>query len=393
MDIKAIRGRLRARATGKAQPAVQPQVRPKAIPSTAGQTSPTPRVQRRARLQDQRVVSPGGSPRSWSWGRIIGVAAGGLLAVPLLAMLVFYLAALRRETNVAADLAPATGRLVETPRGRIFVQEKGPPTGIPVILIHGTAAWSELWRETIDHLANQKFRVIAVDLPPFGFSDRPTDNSYARADHAGRIAALVDALALKKAILVGHSFGAGPTVETVLKFPDKVRGLVLIAGALGISDPAGPQPPPAAVTALLDQPLLRSPLVASLVTNPLMTRTLMSTMVHRKEAITPHRIAVLQRPMTLRGSTFELGNWLRYFVSIDKTAWSMDRGRYAAIKTRTALIWGDKDTLTPLAQGLDLQSLIANAGLTVLPGLGHIPQIEDPAVLATALVTALRAME
>ena len=57
------------------------------------------------------------------------------------------------------------------------------------------------------------------------------------------------------------------------------------------------------------------------------------------------------------------------------------------------MIWGDKDTLTPLAQGRDIQSLIQNASLEVLPGLGHIPQIEDPAVFAAALVTALRGME
>ncbi len=333
------------------------------------------------------------APRKRRWGRIAGLVVAAVIATPLVAMLVFYAGAALRETHRARDLAPSHGRFVETSRGRLFVQELGPADGPAVILIHGTAAWSELWRETIDHLAAQKFRVIALDLPPFGFSNRPADADYTRAAQAERIAVLIAALGLRDAILVGHSFGAGPTLETVMRYPGKVRGLVLIAGALGISDPAGPQPPPAIVTSLLATPALRDPLVATLVTNPLMTRRLMSMMVHRKDAITDRRVAVLQHPMALARSTPDLGNWLRYFTSVDTAAWSMDRGRYASIGIRTALIWGDQDTLTPLAQARDIKSLIAGSTLTILPGLGHIPQIEDPAALAPALVAALRALE
>ena len=341
---------------------------------------------RRPPLPNSALDPPKRRPIARTVGRAIGILAA-LLVVGLLG---FQAAAWLRETHRAADLAPATGRFVPTAHGQIFVQEKGPVNGPAVILIHGTAAWSELWRETIDHLADSQYRVIAIDLPPFGFSDRPADRSYTRRDHAQRIAALIDALGLPSAYLVGHSFGAGPTVETVLRFPHKVRGLVLVDGALGISDPAGAQDPPGLVTALLDLPALRNPLVAATVTNPLMTHRLLSLMVHRQDAANARRVAILQRPMSLRDSTLDLGRWLGYFVSIDKTAWSMDRGRYAAIKTKTVLIWGDQDTLTPLAQARDLERLIAGSSLTVLPGLGHIPQIEDPAVFAPALVDALR---
>jgi pimeloyl-ACP methyl ester carboxylesterase len=331
-------------------------------------------------------------PKKRRWGRVAAVTAGCLLAIPLLTILAFYAAALLRETQAVNDVAPPTGRLIDTAQGRIFIQENGPLDGPPVLLIHGTAAWSELWRETIDHLANEKFRVIAIDLPPFGFSDRPDDGNYTRAGQAARIAALVDALRVGPVFLVGHSFGAGPTVETVMRYPGKVRGLVLVAGALGISDPAGPQPPPALVTALLNTPLIRNPLIAAAVTNPLMTKTLVRSMVYRRDAVTDHRVAVLQRPMTLRNSTPDLGNWLRYFVSVDAAAWSMDRKRYKAITTKTALIWGDRDTLTPLPQGRDIQGLIGGTSLAVLPDLGHIPQIEDPAVFAPQLVKSLRTL-
>jgi pimeloyl-ACP methyl ester carboxylesterase len=340
-----------------------------------------------------RTATPLVHSKQTSWGRVVRLAIGCILAIPLVVMMVFYLGALLRETHVANDLAPSTGRFVETVRGRLFVQEKGPIEGALVILIHGTAAWSELWRETIDHLANENFRVVAIDLPPFGFSDRPSDRNYTRAAHADRIAALIDALGRGPVFLVGHSFGAGPTVETVMKFPDKVRGLVLVDGALGISDPSGPQPPSALITMLLATPIIRNPLVASIVTNPWMTQTLVRGMVYRREAVTEQRVAILQRPMTLSDSTSDLGNWLRYFVSADAAAWSMDRSRYKAIKTKTVLIWGGQDTLTPLLQGRDIQGLISGARLTVLRDLGHIPQIEDPAVFAPALAAELRSMQ
>jgi pimeloyl-ACP methyl ester carboxylesterase len=69
---------------------------------------------------------------------------------------------------------------------------------------------------------------------------------------------------------------------------------------------------------------------------------------------------------------------------------SAAREAYGRIAARTAILWGDKDDITPLAQGDDLKSLIAGATLTVLPGLGHIPQIEDPQVFNNALIAALR---
>ena len=348
----------------------------------------------RAGLQRSAASPPPGAPkRPKRWRKIVLAVCGTLIAVPLLAVGYFRAAAIQRETQMAAELAPATGRFVATSQGRIFIQEKGAPTAAPVILIHGTAAWSELWREMIDHLAASGFRVIAVDLPPFGFSDRPADRNYTRSAQAARIAALIDALDAKQVMLVGHSFGAGPTVETVMRYPEKVGGLVLIAGALGISEPepsAGASP---IVGAVLGTDIVRNAVVATLATNPLMTRRLLSMMIYRKEAADARRTAVLQRPMTLRGTTPDLGHWLRYFVAPDTTAWSMDRGKYAAIKIKTALIWGDKDTLTPLPQGRDIQTLIAGSSLTVLPEIGHIPQVEDPAAFAPVLTNALRSVQ
>jgi pimeloyl-ACP methyl ester carboxylesterase len=161
-----------------------------------------------------------------------------LLAVAVVAA--FRLAAALRETGVRTALAPSTGHLVSTGSGGTFVQEKGPADGVPVVLFHGTAAWSELWRGTIDALASAGFRVIALDLPPFGFSDRP--GSYTRNDQAARVNDVLAQLRTTPAIIVGHSFGAGAATEFAMRYQERARALVLVDAALGLTAPASDPP-------------------------------------------------------------------------------------------------------------------------------------------------------
>jgi pimeloyl-ACP methyl ester carboxylesterase len=108
--------------------------------------------------------------------RILRWSIRAFLIIGLLVVVVvlgFRLAAAAREHGSRDDLAPSTGRLIPTNSGGVFVEQKGPTDGVPVVLFHGTAAWSELWRRTINVVAAAGFNVIALDLPPFGFSDRP----------------------------------------------------------------------------------------------------------------------------------------------------------------------------------------------------------------------------
>ena len=304
-----------------------------------------------------------------------------LLLLVVTAIAGFRLAASFRETVDRAALAPPSGHLVKTSSGGVFVQEKGPPDGIPVVLFHGTAAWSELWWRTSDALAASGFHVIALDLPPFGFSDRP--GTYTRRDQAARINDVLGALKAPPAIIVGHSFGAGAATELVMRYPDRARGLVLVDAALGLTAP--PSDPPA----VLQPKWVREILVSLTVTNPLATKLLLQSLIAKKERALPEYVEILQRPTSLRNSTSDIADWAYYFAGADRGAASADRDAYARLKPPTAILWGDKDTITPVDQARDLQTLIPQASLTLLPGLGHIPQIEDPTAFNDALLKAL----
>jgi pimeloyl-ACP methyl ester carboxylesterase len=316
--------------------------------------------------------------------KIVGIVIASLALLVVLAVAGFRTAAWVREKDDRATLAPATGRLIQTASGAIFLQDAGPRQGVPVVLFHGTAAWSELWRRTVTALTASGFRVIALDLPPFGFSDRP--GTYTRAAQAARINDALKQLEAGPAIIVGHSFGAGAATELAMRYPERARGLVLVDAALGLTAP------PTETPIWLQPAWVREVLVSLTVTDPLMTRTLLQSLLARKDRALPEYIDVLQLPMTLRGSTAAVADWLLYFTGPDRDAMSADRASYSKLALKTAILWGEQDSVTPLAQARDLKALLPNAAFATLPGVGHIPQIEDPDAFNSALLSLLKDM-
>jgi hypothetical protein len=113
------------------------------------------------------------------WSGILCVCI--LLFVVSILML-FRVAAVFREAKTPAAAAPSTGRFVHAEDVDIFIQEAGPSTGPAVLLIHGTGAWSELWRETMAALGQAGFHTMAMDVPPFGYSQKPPNAAYRRED-------------------------------------------------------------------------------------------------------------------------------------------------------------------------------------------------------------------
>ena len=302
--------------------------------------------------------------------------ATALVVVVVLALSFFRAQAALRERKAASEVAPAGGRLVAVDGGGVFIQTRGPDDGIPVLFTHGMGAWSELWRSTLDTVGQAGFRAIAIDLPPFGFSDRPSNARYGSADQAARIIGVLDALGIQRAIFVGHSFGGGPTLEAALRRPDRVAALVLADPAVNFDESADG---PGAVAALLSIRPLRNAILSATATNPSLTHYLMSQFVARKEAVSPERLTVLQRPLVVRGSTNALGDWLQAFLTPEIGLRTQTPSAYAAFNRPTLIIWGALDTTTPLEQGKRLEQLIRGSQLAVMDGIGHMPQIEDPA--------------
>jgi pimeloyl-ACP methyl ester carboxylesterase len=195
--------------------------------------------------------------------------------------------------------------------------------------------------------------------------------------------------------LVGHSFGAGPALEAALLGNGKLRRLVLVDPALGLG-PAGEAPrctPRGVADAMLAIPAVRLALIGDIVTQPRFTTTLLSQFVFRKEAVNAARVPAYQRPFGQPGTSERLGDWARSFArSSCETARSLSPQLltdWSASGPPVNLIWGEQDSVTPLAQGRELKAWMPRAELVVIPQVGHIPHIEDPEAFARALLQVI----
>lgn len=312
--------------------------------------------------------------------RRVGALLAGLSSVLIGLLTLLWVLVFVRERD---DTVPAGLRLVPTTLGRVAVAERGPAAGPPILLIHGTAGWSGFWREVAAHLARRGWRVIAVDVPPFGYSDRDPAARYGRPDQARRLAEVLRATAGRRpAAVVAHSFGAGAGVELALRSPHAVGRLVLVDPALGVPDAE-----PRGARALRIR-AIAEPLTAATVTNPWALTPLLRTMLTRKHSA-DRWYDTLRAPMRRSGTTGGYAAWLPTLFASDDLALSRTSAGLRSLKMPVALIWGEADTVTPIAQGEALAKLVRPVAFVRLPGVGHIPHIEDPAGFTAALDQAL----
>jgi pimeloyl-ACP methyl ester carboxylesterase len=335
------------------------------------------------------------------WPRL--VAAAALLATgAALAGLAGWIAytghvRVQRETRSAESIAGGRGRWISAADAQMYVQEWGDPRHPTVLVTHGTGAWSGTWFELPGALAAAGLHVVAVDLPPFGLSRTPEDRSvpYSRSAQARRLVELMRALD-RPVTLVGHSFGAGPALEAAMQGGPSVQRLVLVDPALGLGpngEPPRCEPSSGPAGLLLEDRGVRTALVGATATWPAFTPLLLKQFVHRKEVVTEQLVPAYRVPFERTGFTERLGDWAVAFANgACESAASLNSRQLAAWAAQgppVALIWGEQDAVTPLAQAHALQRWMPKATLTVLPGVGHIPHIESPQALAAALIRQL----
>lgn len=113
--------------------------------------------------------------------------------------------------------------------------EAGKPDGPVVVLLHGTAGSLENFCANYGALA-QEHRVIGIDMLGCGYTDKP-DHPYLIADYAGHVLAVLDALGVAEAALIGVSLGSWVGARLAHEHPHRITQLVMIAPAGIIVDP------------------------------------------------------------------------------------------------------------------------------------------------------------
>ena len=252
---------------------------------------------------------------------------------------------------------------VPVPEGRIHFVKSG--SGSPVVLFHplGTSTWA--WHTVMDSLG-QRFTCYAFDMLGHGESDKP-GKDFAMSDYAQAMDHAMQVMNIHRAHVIGNSVGAVLGVELAASYPDRIDRLVLVGAP--VTDPlTAPQRLKEAATRYDDK---RMPLPRS-----------REDLKAAKTFVNPRDEWVV-KTNELRA---QAGAWV--WKTQEALAWYDIVSRLPLVKAvSTLVLYGEHDRLRDSEDVL--RNNLPNASKVVLPGLGHLPQIEDPEAFISAVLPFL----
>jgi pimeloyl-ACP methyl ester carboxylesterase len=240
----------------------------------------------------------------------------------------------------------------------------------PLILIHGLGASTFSFRRNIPELSRQA-RVVALDLKGFGFSKDFSSRDFSFEAEARIVVALMDALNIPKATLVGQSLGGSIAALVAALHPDRVDHLVLIDSAtLYITRPF--------VTRLLHGRVLSEWAYQLGGPNRGRVRKLLLKAYADKSKVTDADVEGYYFPFTIKKSA----EALRLFLT---TRNPNDNALLAHIQAPTLILWGAQDTFLDPSVKEFLHQQIRNSKLLVIPNAGHAVMEEKPEAVNQAI--------
>jgi len=266
-----------------------------------------------------------------------------------------------------------TGRFVPVTGGRLHVVDLAlarPSDAIPlppVVLLHGASGNLEDQRLTLGHALAARRRVILIDRPGHGFSDRPGGKADASPGRqAALIAQALARLGVGRAVVVGHSWAGALAAAIALDFPERVAALVLLApvthpwpGGISWYNRLASTPLVGRLFAYICAFPLGSLMIARAVAN-----------VFEPQLPPPDYLRRVATRLVLRPKEF-LAN--AQDVAVLKDFVIAQVARYRTITAPTVIISGDHDTTVHIeTHARAAAMLIPHARLMVLKGIGHM---------------------
>jgi pimeloyl-ACP methyl ester carboxylesterase len=242
--------------------------------------------------------------------------------------------------------------------------------GPPLVLVHGAALDSRMWRPQLVALADE-FTVVAWDEPGAGrSSDVPAD--FALADYANCLAALIETLDLGPAHVAGLSWGGTLAQELYRHHPKLVSTLLLVDTYAGWKGSL----PEREVHARVEG--VRQMLTAA---DHLFDPTLPGLFAGGP----PARFVPLLEAMAADVRPESMRTALLVMAEADQ------RDLLPRIAVPTLLIWGALDARSPLSVARQFEDAIPEAKLVVIPGAGHVSNLEQPELFNAAVREFCRA--
>jgi pimeloyl-ACP methyl ester carboxylesterase len=237
--------------------------------------------------------------------------------------------------------------------------------GPPLVLLHGFTQDSRVWRRQLEGLADT-FDVVAWDAPGSGESDEPPER-YGITEWADCLARLMDTIGIHRAAIGGVSWGGLLAQELYARHPMKVRALVLVDTYAGWTGSLGAS---AARERLADA--VRD---SALAPADFVPRYLPGMFGPAVPAAIRDELATIMADTHPRG----------FKLMAEALADADTRELLPTIAVPTLLIWGDEDVRSPLAIAHEFRAAIPGSTLLVIPGVGHVSNLERPVAFNRAV--------
>lgn len=259
-------------------------------------------------------------------------------------------------------------RFITAGAGSLHFAEAGPQDGRAVLFINSLGTDFRIWDRVLP-LLPQSLRLIRYDKRGHGLSDGAPRGEWGMGDHVADAAALLDALSVKEAVVVGLSIGGLIAQGLAAERPNLVHAMALCGTAAKIGAPD-------------------------------MWRARISAI--EADGIAPHADAVLERWFSRRfrrEEGAELNIWRNmltrtpqegYLGSCEAIAETDLRASTAALRLPTLALCGDEDGATPPDLVKETADMIPGSEFHIIRGAGHLPCIEKPEAVAQHLTDFFR---
>jgi pimeloyl-ACP methyl ester carboxylesterase len=269
------------------------------------------------------------------------------------------------------------GEFIDLDGARLYYYAAGSRgAGEPVVFVHGFATSSHLWRDVVS-LMPSGHRLVVLDLLGHGRSDPPGRRALGLAAHADRLVALLDALGIGSATVVGHGIGGGVAQALAVRQPARVARLALVA-SVAFRD-----------WAPRDVRLARATLPLTRHLPPGWLLSMVRAELERgyaDAARATHAIDRYARPFATQAGRDAL---VDHIAALDTRETDALGTRLGEITIPTTVIWGAQDPFLPVSLGERLAGAIPGAALDVIADARHFLPEDAPRQVADSLTALL----
>jgi pimeloyl-ACP methyl ester carboxylesterase len=279
---------------------------------------------------------------------------------------------------------PPKGIFVQVSGGRIHLRDIGPRDAPPertLVFLHGASSNHLSLTVPLAHRLEDRFRIIAIDRPGHGHSDRPGGRADASPAQQARIVQeVLTVLGIEKAILVAHSLAGAIATSYALDFPERLSGLVLLGPA------THPWPGGIAWYYYPASHPVFGPLFSHILPVPGAALSMETAIagVFFPQMPPADYIETIALRLTLRPQAFQAN---AQDVAALLAHVRQKSGHYGEIKAPTVVITGDRDlTVSPVIHTAQFGKDVKHAKIVLLPGVGHVPHESSPEVVVAEIL-------